>query len=126
MTLAPERAELDFKVDNTTTLGCRDAKIADKTTMVDVTADDDSAITRYPTINDADFSATFVYDPADTGQAKIVAAKSAHTLYTYIVTKGSVICTLSAYVENINFAGGPKDEQTMEVTFAVSGGVAIT
>ena len=126
MTLAPERAELDFTVDTSTALGCRDAKIADKTTMVEVTADDNSAVARFPTIDDADFSATFVYDPDDTGQAKIVAAKSAHTLYTYIVTKGSVICTMSAYVENINFVGGPKDEQTMEVTFAVSGGVTIT
>ena len=127
MVLAPERAEISFKADTSTTcLGCRDFKIVDKTTMVDITADDNSAIARFPTIDDADFSAEFVYDPADTGQAKIVASKAAHTLLVYVCTKGSATFTLSAYVEQISFPKGPKDEQAMNVTFAVSGGVAQT
>jgi len=126
MVLTPERAEITFQVDSTTAIGCKDAKITEKTTMKEITADDNGAVARFPTIDDADFSATFVEDDTDAGQDKIRASKPAHTLLQYVVTKGSRTYTLSAYVEQISRPNGPSDEQTMEVTFSVSGGCVTT
>jgi hypothetical protein len=126
MVLTPERAAIGFTVDSTTALGCKDVKITEKTTMKEITADNNSAVARFPTILDADFSATFVEDDLDSGQDKIRASKAAKTLLGYVVTKGSRTYTLSAYVENISRPGGPSDEQTIEVTFAVSGGCTTT
>jgi hypothetical protein len=126
MTLTPERAAITFRVDGTIALGCKDAKVPEKTQMKEITCDNDSAVRRFPTIDDADFSATFTEDDNDAGQDKIRAAKVAHTLLQYVVIKGSRTHTLSAYVENISRPGGPADEQTMEVTFSVSGGCVTT
>ena len=118
----PERAEITFVVDGTTALGCADVKITDKTTMKEITADSDAAVERFPTINDADFTAQFTEDDTNAGQDKIRASKAAHTKLQYVVTKGSKVHTLSAYVESISRPNGPKDEQIIDVQFAVSGG----
>jgi len=126
MVLAPERAAITFQVDGTTALGCKDVKIPEKTTVKEITCDSDTAVRRFPTIDDADFSATFVEGDADAGQDKIRASKAAHTLLQYVVTKGSRTYTLSAYVTQISRPNGPADEQLMEVTFSVSGGCVTT
>lgn len=126
MVLAPERATLALTCDGTTVLGVTDAPVTDKVTMQEITADADAAIKRYPTINDADFKATIIYDAADAGQDKIRASKVAHTLLQYILTRNSIVFTLSAYVESIGYSKGPKDVQIMDVSFAVSGGVAVS
>ena len=126
MVLAPERAAIGFTVDGSTALGCKDVKITEKTTMKEITADNNTAVARYPTILDADFSATFVEDDADAGQDKIRASKAAKTLLQYVVTKGSRTYTMYAYVEQLSRPGGPSDEQTLECTFSVSGGCTTT
>jgi len=114
--------------DGTTVLGVKDIKIVDKTTLEDITADSDTAVSRFPTIKDADFSATIIYDPADTGQIKIWASKAAspQTLLAYIITKGTATYTLNAYVESVDSGGDPKTVAIRNVTFSVSGGVAVT
>ena len=122
MVLAPERATLSLTCDSTTVLGVRDAKVTEKTTMKEITADNNSAVARFPTIFDADFSFTLIEDPADAGQDKIRASKAAKTLLQYVLVKGTTTYTLSGYVENLSRPGGPSDEQTLEVTISVSGG----
>jgi hypothetical protein len=126
MALAPERAELGVTVGGTTALGLRDARITIKRTMKDVTCDDDCSVRRFGTIKDGDLSLTFVYDPADTGQQAILTSYTNGTQVQYVVTKGSVIYTATAGVESISFTGGPADEQAMEVTLAVTGGIAVS
>ena len=122
MVLAPERATLSLTCDSSTVLGVRDAKVTEKTTMKDVTADNNSAVARFPTIFDADCTLTLIEDPADVGQDKIRASKPAKTLLGYVLVKGTTTYTFNAYVESLNRPGGPADEQTLEVTLAVSGG----
>lgn len=122
MVLAPERATISMTCDGTTVLGVKDVKIIDKTNMKEITADDNDAVARFPTIEDADFSFTLIEDPADAGQDKIRASKPAKTLLQYVVVKGSTTHTLSAYVESLSRPGGPADEQTLEVAMSVSGG----
>lgn len=126
MTLAPERAELGVTVGGVTALGLKDAKPVKKRTQKEITCDDDAAIRRMGTIADADLSLTFVYDPADTGQQAILASDSGNTQVQYVVTKGSLTFTATAGVSQLSFPGGPADEQTMEVTLSVSGGIAIS
>jgi len=94
--------------------------------MQDITCDTDTARARYPGLNDGTVTASFIEDDDDTGQDKIRAAKPAHTLYSYVVVKGTRTFTFSAYVESIKRPGGPGDVQKMDVTFAVSGGIAET
>ncbi len=122
MVLAPQVATLAMTCDSTTVLGVKDFKITEKTTMKEITCDANTAIGRFPTIFDADFTATFIEDPADAGQDKIRASKAAKTLLQYVCTKGTTVYTLSAYVEQLSRPGGPSDEQTLEATFSVSGG----
>lgn len=126
MVLAPERAELGVTVGGTTALGLRDARITVKRTMKDITCDDDEAVRRFATIKDGDLSLTFVYDSADTGQQAILTSYANGTQVQYVVTKGSVTYTATAGVESIGFTGGPADEQSMEVTLAVSGGITVS
>jgi hypothetical protein len=122
MTLAPQVATLAMTCDGTTVLGVRDFKITEKTTMKEITCDANTSIGRFPTVFDADFTATLIEDPADAGQDKIRASKPAKTLLQYVCAKGTTVSTLSAYVESLNRPSGPSDEQVLEVTFAVSGG----
>lgn len=122
MVLAPERATLSLTCDSTTVLGVKDAKVVEKTTMKDITADNNAAVARFPTIFDAEFSFTLIEDPADAGQDKIRASKPAKTLLQYVLVKGTTTYTLSGYVESLSRPGGPADEQTLEVTISVSGG----
>lgn len=126
MVLAPRRATLGVTVGGVTALGLRDAKITTKRTQKDVTCDSDSAIKRYGTILDGDMSLTFVYDSSDSGQAAILTSHGAGTQVSYVVTKGPRTYTATAGVESISFGGGPADEQTMDVTLAVSGGITIS
>lgn len=126
MVLAPERAELGVTVGGTTALGLKDAKPVKKRTQKEITCDDDAAVRRMGTITDADLSLTFVYDPADTGQQAILASDNGNTQVQYVVTKGSLTFTATAGVSQLSFPGGPADEQTMEVTLSVTGGIAIS
>jgi hypothetical protein len=126
MVLAPERAELGVTVGGTTALGLKDAKPVKKRTQKEITCDDDDAVRRFGTIEDADLSLTFIYDPADAGQQAILASDSGNTQVQYVVTKGSLTFTAIAGISQLNFPGGPSDEQTMEVTLSVSGGIAIS
>lgn len=126
MVLAPERAALGVTVGGTTALGLRDAKPTKKRTQKEITVDDDSAVRRMGLLEDADLSLTFVYDPADTGQQAIITSDDNNTQVQYVVTKGSLTFTATAGVESLSFPGGPGDEQTMEVTLSVSGGITIS
>lgn len=126
MVLAPERAALGVTVGGTTALGLREAKTTKKRTQKEITVDDDSAVRRMGLLEDADLSLTFVFDPADTGQQAILTSDDNNTQVQYVVTKGSLTFTATAGVESLSFPGGPADEQTMEVTLSVSGGIAIS
>jgi hypothetical protein len=128
MVLAPDGlATFDFKTDTSTaTLGCIACDVDDKVEMQDITCDTNTARARYPGLNDGTVTASFIEDDDDAGQDKIRAAKPAHTLYSYVVKKGTRTFTFSAYVESIKRPGGPGDVQKMDVTFAVSGGISET
>lgn len=126
MVLAPERAELGVTVGGTTALGLKDAKPVKKRTQKEITCDDDAAVRRMGTIEDADLSLTFIYVPEDTGQQAILASDENNTQVQYVLTKGSLTFTATAGVSQLSFPGGPSDEQTMEVTLSVSGGIAIS
>lgn len=126
MVLAPERASLGLTAGGTAVLGVKDIKVTKKTTQKDITCDNDTAVRRFGTIQDGDLSLTIVYDPADTGQQAILASEAALTQIEYVATKGTVTYTATAGIDNISFGGGPADEQTLEVTLAVSGGIAIS
>jgi hypothetical protein len=126
MVLVPHLADISFTCDSSACLGCKDFKITEKTTMKEITCDAATAVARFPTILDADFSATFIEDQADAGQDKIRASKSGKTLLGYVAVKGQASYALSAYVESISRPGGPADEQLMEVVFSVSGGCTTT
>ncbi len=122
MVLAPARGIFALTCDGTTVLGITDLKVTPKVAMVSITADSDSAEKRYPTINDADFSASIIEDIADAGQDKIRASLVAHTPLQYVATVGGRKNTLTAYVESISRSGGPAEKTMMDVTFAVSNG----
>lgn len=126
MALVPHLADISITTPSGVALGCKDFKITEKTTMKEITCDAATAVARFPTILDADLSMTFIEDAADVGQDAIRASKSGKTLLAYTCVKGQASYVLSAYVESISRPGGPADEQIMEVTFAVSGGVTTT
>jgi len=126
MALVPRLAPITFTTPSGVALGCKDVKITEKTGMKEITCDAATAIARFPTILDADFSATFIEDQADVGQDAIRTSKANKTLLAYTVVKGAASYSLSAYVESISRPGGPADEQLVEVTFAVSGGCTTT
>ena len=126
MVLAPERAALGVTVGGTTALGLREAKTTKKRTQKEITVDDDSAVRRMGLLEDADLSLTFVYDAADAGQQAIITSDDNNTQVQYVLTKGSLTFTATAGVESLSFPGGPADEQTMEVTLRVSGGIVIS
>jgi hypothetical protein len=126
MVLSPERAALGVTVGGTAAKGLKDAKPTKKRTQKEITVDDDSAVRRMGLLEDADLSLTFVYDAADTGQQAIITSDDNNTQVQYVVTKGSLTFTATAGVESLSFPGGPADEQTMEVTLSVSGGIAIS
>jgi len=127
MVLAPDGlATLTFTTDTSTTLGCVSCDVDDKIEMQDITCDTNTARARYPGLNDGTVSAQFIEDDDDAGQDKIRASKPAHTLLAYSVKKGTRTFSWSGYVESIKRPGGPGDVQKMDVTFAVSGGIAET
>jgi hypothetical protein len=126
MVLAPERAELGVSAGGTTALGLKDGKPVKKRNQKEITVDDDSAVRRMGLLEDADLSLTFVYDPADAGQQAILASDANNTQVQYVLTKGSLTFTATGGVSQLSFPGGPADEQTMEVTIGVSGGIVIS
>ena len=128
MVLAPERATLYGQVAGTTDiLGLTDLTITDKTTMEDITCDSDSAIRRFPTIDDCDCKITVITDPADGGYIALLAAKAAHSPIALVFHKGSKIFTIvAAYVQDVAYTKGPKDVQRTDITLAVSGGVVVS
>ena len=126
--LAPQRATLTLTSDSTPVLGLMDISITDKTAMEDITCDADSAVQRFPTINDGDIKITCITDPADTGQMAMLADKAAHTSSAYVATKGTTpkTFTFTAFVSDIAYSRGPKDVQKTDFTLAVSGGIAVS
>ena len=127
MVLAPDGlATLTFTADSAATLGCVSCDVDDKIEMQDITCDTNTARARYPGLSDGTVSAQFIEDDDDAGQDKIRASKPAHTLLAYSVKKGTRTFSWSGYVESIKRPGGPGDVQKMDVTFAVSGGIAET
>jgi len=126
MVLAPERASLGVTVGGTAAKGLKDAKPVKKRNQKEITCDDDDAIRRMGLLEDADLSLTFVYDPADPGQQAILTSDQNNTQVQYVVTKGSMTFTATAGISQLSFPGGPADEQTMEVSLSVSGGIVIS
>lgn len=127
MALAPQRASLGLTVTGQVILGVQDIKVTDKITLKDITCDADTAVRRFPTIKDADCTAKIIDDAADAGMILMRASKAANpqTLLTYVATKGTKTYTFTAYIESISDAGGPADERSVDITFAVSGGVTV-
>ena len=128
MVLDPDGlATLSFTVDSSTTAGCLSFDLDDVTEMEEYAVDDDTAKRRYPGLDDATGGkATFVEDDADAGQSKIRAAKAAHTAYEYVVVKGGVTLTFTAFISKISRPEPVGKLQKMNVEFAVTGGVAET
>lgn len=126
MPLAPEVGTQTLTIDSVTVLGIRTLNIKPKRTIVDVTADEDTAVARFPTIKDVDFSAVLIYDPADGGQQDILDDYDSGDASVYVAVKGSRTFTITAYVQDVEISGDPASEQVMNVTFAPSGGAAIT
>jgi hypothetical protein len=127
MVLAPQRASLGLTINVQAILGVQDISVTDKTTGVDITCDNDLAVRRFPTLDDADAKATILDDPADAGMIALRAAKATRpqVLKTYVATKGTKTYTFMAYVESIGDAKGPKDARTLDITFMVTGGVTV-
>jgi hypothetical protein len=109
-----------------TALGLKDAKPVKKRNQKEITVDNDSAVRRMGLLEDADLSLTFVYDPADAGQQAIITSDQNNTQVQYVITKGSMTFTATAGVSQLSFPGGPADEQTMEVSLSVSGGIVVS
>ena len=127
MVLAPQRATLGVSCASQAILGVTDITITDKTTMEDITCDTDSAVRRFPTIDDCDCKISVVTDPADLGYIKMLAAKAAHTPYAYVLTKGSKTFTIAAaYISDVAYTKGPKDVSRTDFTLAVSGGCVVS
>ena len=122
MVLTPKVALLGLTCDGSTVLGVRDFSLPETTEMKEITADNNTAKARLPTIDDASADITIIEDKDDAGQDKIRASKAAHTLLTYVFTRGRAVSTLSAYVQEISRKGTPADEVEMTVKLAVSGG----
>lgn len=113
-------------IDSVTVLGIRTLNIKPRRTIVEVTADEDTAVSRFPTIKDVDFSAVLIYDPADDGQQDILDDYDSGDASIYVAVKGSRTFTITAYVQDVEISGDPASEQVMTVTWAPSGGAAIT
>lgn len=126
MPLAPEVGTQTLTIDSVTVLGIRTLNIKPKRTIVEVTADEDTAVARFPTIKDVDFSAVLIYDPADVGQQDILDDYDSGDASVYVAKKGSRTFTITAYVQDCEISGDPASEQVMNVTFAPSGGAVIT
>lgn len=126
MVLAPEVGTQTLTIDSVTVLGIRTLNIKPRRTIVEVTADEDTAVSRFPTIKDVDFSAVLIYDPADDGQQDILDDYDSGDASIYVAVKGSRTFTITAYVQDVEISGDPASEQVMTVTWAPSGGAAIT
>jgi hypothetical protein len=112
--------------DSTEVSNVTDAPITDKTENVDVTSFGSSAVKRFPTVDDADFSITFVRDTGDAGQNKIRDSKSAKTKLTYLrYISDEEYYTLDCYVGDIAHSKGPKEEVSWKVTLIVDGGATL-
>ena len=124
--VSPYVGKICLKVGGTPIIGVDNAPITDKTTSQDVTADQDTAIRRSPTIDDADFKFDFWFDKnGDAGQTAILAAKPAHTRLTFIRylsgTSGPNY-TVSGYMSQIAASGDPKTNVKMSCTVDVDSG----
>jgi len=129
MTLAPVAAYLgSVTVDGTTIGGVTDAPITDKTNNVEVTSYGDSAVKRFPTIADCDFKISFIYDPADPGQDKIFASKAAKTALQYkrYLNASTTYYTITCYVGDISWSGGPGDVVKCDVTLIPASAAVLT
>ena len=126
MVLAPQRATLTLTVGGTPVLGLFDITPVDKTTMQDITCDTNSAIVRFPTIDDGDFKISCYVDPADPGQMALDAGKVAHTKLSLVGVKGTRTFTLTGYIQDRTYNKGPKDVQECIYTVAVTNGIAVT
>jgi len=92
----------------------------------DVTADDDTSITRYFTIKDGNCSLEYMYDESpDGGQQDIQDDYDTPATSVYVLTRGGTrTFTFTAFPKSIKHVGGPKENQRVQVTLAVTGGVA--
>ena len=126
MVFVPERSTIVVTVGASRLLGCSDAKIVSKRTQKEITIDDDASVRRTGLLKDADLSLTCKYSNTDVGQQAIITSNDNNTQVQYTIVKGSLTFVATAGVEQLSFPGGPGDEQTMEVTLAVSLGIAIT
>lgn len=124
--VTPAVGSIKLVVNGTTVIGVTSASLTEKVQMEDCTADQDTAIRRNPTIDDAELKATFLFDAnSDAGQQAILTAKQNHALVTitkYLKGTSGPNHTLNAYIENIAWSGDPKTNLKADVTFAVSGG----
>lgn len=129
MPLAPVAAYVgSVKVDGTTIGGVTEASITDRTNSVEVTSLGDTAVKRFPTLQDIDFKISFVYDPNDAGQDKIFASKAARTALQYIryLNSSTTYYTVTCYVGDIAWSGGPNDVVTCDVTLIPASEAVLT
>jgi hypothetical protein len=107
--------------------GVTEATITDKTTSEDITNDADTAVRRGVTIDDANFSFTFIYDSTpDPGQQGLFTKKAAHTpinFTRYLKGTSGPNYTLTGYISEISTVDAqPGKELKFRVTVDVTGG----
>ena len=126
MSLNPSAAIAgSVQIDGTAVGGSNNATVTDKTTSVDVTSYGDTAIARFPVINDADFQFDMVFDAADPGQIKVFASKSAHTKLTYKrYLNAASYYQMDGYVASLAQTGQVINVPKFTVKIDVSGGAA--
>ena len=125
MNLSPCRAAIEALIDEIQIIGIRDAKFISKRTHKEIIVDDDPEVRRMGLLRDADLSLTIVRSPGDVGQQAIIVSDRNNTQCEYIVSKGSVICIMTAGIGQLSFPNSNSDENIMEVELAVSGAIQL-
>ncbi len=93
----------------------------------DVTADDDTSVTRTWTIKDGNCSLEYMYDPTpDAGQQDIQDDMDTPATSVYVCVKGTITYTFTAFPKKISDPSGPADNQRVTVDLSVTGGIAVT
>jgi len=126
MRMAFERAAFDgVVIDDIAIGGVLQAKFVTKRTQKEIIVDDDDAVRRMGTLQDADLSLTLLRSPGDPGQAAILASDRNNTQCEYVVVKGSIVFVAVAGVAQIGFSSAVQDENAIDVMLSTSKDIAI-
>lgn len=91
-----------------------------------ITADADASEQRTWTLKDGNCSCEYLYDVTpDAGQQDIQDDYDTPATSVYVLTRGGTrTFTFTAFPKSIKHTGGPGNRQRVQVTWAVTGGVA--